>query len=380
MTKKPPPPTVADLLGALNDIAPPRLAESWDNVGLQVGHHDRPAGRVLVALEVTPALVAEAKRVGAATIVAHHPLIFAPLKSLAETNPVASLVADLVRAGISMISVHTNLDMVADGTNGEMADRLGLVERDFLLPNAPEADSVKYAVFVPATHVDAVIEACAGAGAGVIGNYSHCSFRTPGTGTYKPLQGANPFAGTVGKLEQADGEVRLEVLCPKRRLAALLKAVRAVHPYEEIAYDVYTLEPTGTSQFGLGIVGKLETETTLGEFASACKKAFGVNSVGIVGDDARRVKRVAVCSGAGGEAVRRWRGGTADVLVTGEMTHHQCAEARDRGAAVVLVGHHASEVVVCARLADRLRNHPCLLPKSIDVVVAQDDASPLRRA
>lgn len=380
MAKKRQAPTAGDLLGALNDIAPPRLAEEWDNVGLQTGRADRPAAKVLVALEVTPDVIAEAKREEADAIVAHHPLIFSPLKSMAESNPVARLVADLVRANISLLVAHTNLDAVADGTNGEMADRLGLMDREFLLPNAPEPENVKYVVFAPATHADDVIDACASAGAGIIGKYGHCSFRSPGTGTFRPMAGANPYAGKVGKLEQAEGEMRIEVLCPRRRLPALLKAVRAVHPYEEIAFDVYPLEPTGDAKHGFGLVGKLAEGTTLGAFAKRCKKAFDVANVGIVGDDDRAVRRVAVFSGSGGEAIRRWRPGAADVLVTGEMTHHQCAEARDKGAAVVLVGHHASEVVVCKRLAERLRSHPSVKDKEFEVLVAKDDRAPLRRA
>lgn len=368
------PALVADLLAAIDHFAPFRLAESWDNVGLQVGAADRPCGRIMVALEATPLVVAEAIGAGADVLLTHHPLIFQPLKSLDESTPTAALLASLVRGRVALVAAHTNIDMVADGTNGEMADRLGLGPRRFLLPAAPEKDTFKYAVFVPATHVAVVIEAIASAGAGVIGNYSHCTFRTPGTGTYRPLEGANPFAGEVGRLEQATDEVRLECVCPSARLGALLEAVRRVHPYEEIAFDVWALEPTGAPRHGLGLVGELPAPTTLGALAATCRSAFGVGAVGVVGDPSRPVATVAVCSGAGGSVVRRLGRGPADVLVTGEMGHHDAAELLARGGAALLLGHHASEVIAGPRLADRLARDPRLA--GVEFLVARNDHAP----
>lgn len=368
--------TVADLLAAIDGLAPFRLAESWDNVGLQLGAPSHPCARVALALEATPAVVAEAVAARADALVLHHPLIFQPLKNLDESVPTARLAAELIRARIAVVAAHTNLDMVADGTNGEMADRLGLANRRFLMPSPLEKDTLKYAVFVPTPHVDAVVEAMASAGAGVIGNYSHCTFRTPGTGTYKPLAGANPFAGEVGKLEHATDEVRLECVCPKSKLGALIEAVRRVHPYEEIAFDVWALEPTGGPTYGLGLVGELPAPTTLGALAQACKRAFGIAAVGIVGDDARAVSTVAVCSGAGGSVVRRLGRGPGDVLVTGEMGHHDCGELLARGGAAILLGHHASEVIAMPRLADRLSKDTRLA--GVEFVVVKEDVAPER--
>ncbi len=370
---------ISDLIGAIDKIAPFRLAESWDNVGLQIGRSDRPAGRILVALEISPEVIEEIKHLEINTLVTHHPLIFSPLKSLNETSPIAAWCCELVRLGVNLIAAHTNLDSVAEGTNGEIADRLGLENRRFLLPNAPTNESVKFVVFVPEPHANAVIEAAVNAGAGTIGDYSHCSFRSPGTGTYKPLEGAKPFAGTVGQLEEAEDEVRLEIVCPRGRIGRLIEAVKRVHPYEEVAFDVYPLEPNGEATTGLGLVGELVEECDLRQFVDQCKKAFEIQVVGLVGEETRKINRVAICSGAGGEAVRRWRPGTADVLVTGEMTHHQCAEARDRGFAVVLVGHYASEVIVADRLARMIREHPLLAEYAPDVLVSRQEIDPLRR-
>lgn len=366
--------TVADLIAAIDAIAPFRLAESWDNVGLQVGDPAGPCRRVMVALEATPPVVAAAVDGGVDVLLVHHPLVFQPLRNLDETAPTARLVANLIRGRVALIAAHTNVDMVADGTNGEMADRLELRERRFLMPAAPTPDRFKYAVFVPATHVAAVIEAIAAAGAGVIGNYSHCTFRTPGTGTYRPLAGANPYAGEVGKLEEAADEVRLECVCPRQRLSVLIDAVARVHPYEEVAYDVWALESTTGAKYGLGLVGELGAPTTLGALAATCKRVFEVNAVAMVGEAARPIATVAVCSGAGGSAVRKLGRGPADVLVTGEMGHHDCAELLARGGAAILLGHHASEVIVGARMADRLRRDPRLA--GVDIATAAREQAP----
>ncbi|MEQ8818771.1 MAG: Nif3-like dinuclear metal center hexameric protein [Sumerlaeia bacterium] len=367
-------PTVKDLMDAIDAIAPFRLAESWDNVGLQFGHPDRPAGRVLVALEATPEVLEEATEVGANTLVLHHPLIFKPPKSFAETDPVADLAARVIRANLNVIAAHTNWDSVADGTNGEIADRLGLENRSFLVPAKREGD-YKFVVFTPRDHIAAVIEAAAGAGAGVIGNYSHCTFRTPGTGTYKPLEGADPYAGTVGEMEQADTEERLEIVVPKARLGALIEAVKAAHPYEEVAFDVYPLEATGEAAHGLGLVGDLPKAMTLMAFTSFCKDAFRIGSVGVVGDLNRELRRVAICSGGGGGLLAEAQASGADVFVTGEMTHHGCAEARVRGLAAILLGHHNSEAIAGGRLARRIRE---ALP-GVDVRVSEKEIAPVMR-
>ncbi len=379
MAKKPKTTKTSDVLGAMNAIAPFRLAEEWDNVGLQVGHPAKDAGSILVALEVTGDVIEEAKSIGATLIVAHHPLIFRPLKTLDESRTIPAYVARLVREGIALVAAHTNVDSVAEGTNGEIADRLKLAKRRFLVPAGDAERQVKYVVFVPSSHAGPVVEAISAAGAGVIGNYSHCTFRSPGTGTYKPGEGANPFAGSVGALEEADDEVRLEAVCPKTRLDAVIGAVRKVHPYEEVAFDVYPLEPVGEPKYGLGLVGDLAKTQTLEAFARTCKRVFGARSVGVVGDPGMSVGRVAVCSGAGGEAVRRWRTGTADVLVTGEMGHHECAEVRDRGFGAVLLGHFESEAIVCERLAGMLAAELGKRGFAPDVRASKRERSPIVR-
>jgi dinuclear metal center YbgI/SA1388 family protein len=362
-------------------LAPPPLAEEWDNVGLQIGQPEEPAGKILVALEVTREVIREAVKRGATTLLVHHPLIFRPLKNIVGGSATTDLVLSLVREGLSLVVAHTNLDSVAWGTNGELADRLKMqaAERRFLRPAKPAPGHLlKYAVFTPESHVQAVLDAMASAGGGHIGKYSHCSFRTQGIGTFKPLEGADPFLGEVGKVEET-AEWRLECVVPRERLSALLLAVRNVHPYEEIAFDVLPMEVPSSADAGLGLVGIVPPQT-LQSFARSTKKALGISSIGVVGDEATSIRTVAVCTGAGGDIIRNWKPGTADVLVTGEMTHHDCAEAAHRGIAVLLVGHYASEVIVGQRFADAVSGE--LSERgfgAVEVLVSGDERNPLRR-
>ncbi|MCC6546429.1 Nif3-like dinuclear metal center hexameric protein [Candidatus Sumerlaeota bacterium] len=349
-------PKVSDVLRVVHQIAPPHLAESYDNVGLQIGDPAAPVSKVLVGLEVTKEFLKEADEAKADLLVTHHPLIFLPIKSLSEDKPGNQLITRVIRSGRSLIAAHTNLDSVANGTNGELADRVGLqtAGRRILRPGKPEAPYVKYCVFVPKSHVERVIEAVSAAGAGIFGDYSHCTFGAPGTGTFKPLEGAKPFSGEVGRLAHEE-EIRLETRCTRSVLPRVMRAVRDVHPYEEIAYDVYTLEPTGEPNTGFGIVGNLPKPTTLGAFARTVKKALKIDSIGVVGDLKTRIERVALSTGASGSLLRDWRNGTADVFITGEMTHHDCADAHQRGLPVLLVGHWTSEVIVGGRFAQMIR-------------------------
>ncbi|MCC5874812.1 MAG: Nif3-like dinuclear metal center hexameric protein [Candidatus Sumerlaeia bacterium] len=372
---------VSDLVAAVHRIAPPQLAESWDNVGLQFGDPTRPSGKIMVALEVTREVLAETRKLGVGSLVTHHPLLFLPQKTMAETNTVAQLGAEIIRQEMALVAAHTNLDSVANGTNGVLADLLGVqaAERKFLQPVSPASQNVKFAVFVPMDHIGAMIEAIHRAGAGVIGDYSHCTFRTPGTGTFRPLEGADPYSGKVGELAHEE-EVRLECVCPKNRLDRLITEARAAHPYEEMAFDVLPLHPTEKPTAGLGLIGNLKKETTLEGLARAAKKALGIKSAGLVGDGSKKISRVAICTGAGGSIIRNWRPGTADVLITGEMTHHDCAEAHHRGICVLLVGHWASEAIVSPTFAGLIgQNLATLGFPEAEVIISKAEIDPLRR-
>ncbi|MGF1572095.1 MAG: Nif3-like dinuclear metal center hexameric protein [Sumerlaeia bacterium] len=372
-------PTVSDVLGAVNRIAPPVLAESWDQIGLQIGNPNSRTGKLLIALEISEAVIREAIEHGMSCIVTHHPLIFGSLKSIVPTNPVGRFITELVQANIALIAAHTNLDSVSNGTNGVLADALQLGNTKPLFPNhSANSKNYKFCFFVPVENVPAMIEAINGAGAGVIGNYTHCTFRTPGTGTFKPGANSTPYSGKVGELEEATNEVRVETVCPEGNLPKLVEAVKEAHPYEEVAFDVYPMIDANEPKFGLGLIAKLDQKITLGELADQCRQVFPVKHLGIVGEPELEVKRLAICSGAGGEVVRRWRPGFADAVLTGEMTHHQAAELRDRGAGAILLGHFASEVIVAPRLASLLGKELEAKGFSAEIIVASQEKDPIR--
>lgn len=334
---------VGDIFDFMCSFAPPALAEEWDNVGLLCGGRETPVSRVLIALDITPAVAAEANKKGAQLVVSHHPVIFHPLRAVEE----GSAVWLLVQGGVSAICMHTNLDLCEGGVNDALAETLGLCDVA-ILKEEGRLPYKKIVAFVPAGHEDAVRSAIAEAGAGLYGRYDSCSFETPGTGRFRPLPGAHPFAGSVDELEEA-AEVRIEAVCPEKDVAAVVAAMRRAHPYEEPAYDIFSDEALATP-YGLGRVGNLPGTMTLPEFARAAGRALGCGAVKIC-DAGLSAHRIAVCGGADdgtlAEAAKR---AGADTLVVGEMKHSGKIEALNGGVNVVEAGHFATENPVCPRL------------------------------
>jgi len=343
---------VSNIASYIEELAPPAWAESWDNVGLQVGDPTRAAGRVLVALELTGGVVQEAIHAQVDLIIVHHPAIFKPWKAIRFDTPGGRRMEQLVQAGIGLYAAHTNLDQAIGGTNDTLAAKAGLHSHEVLL-TIGEEKYVKLAVFVPKGHEDAVRTALAKAGAGHIGNYSHCTFQTPGTGTFLPLAGSNPFIGQQGKLEYAE-ELRLETIIPESGVRKAVQAMLGAHPYEEVAYDIYPLANPGRGR-GHGRIGRLDAPVTLQELTGRIKKALGIEHLRAVGDPERLVQTVAVGAGSGGMLIPHAARRGADVLITGDVDYHDAQDAADAGLAVIDVGHYHSEVIVVPPLAAYLR-------------------------
>ncbi len=344
--------TLGDLNAAVDALAPFRLAYDWDNVGLQIGDPAADVTNVLVALEVDNDAIDAAVRVKAQAIVAHHPLIFRPLKNLREDSISGALIARLVREKIGLIVAHTNLDRVKEGTNGALAAAMDLQETEILEP-LPLHDDLKFVVFVPPEHSLSVIDAIHRGGGAMIGNYSHCTFRSTGSGTFIPGEGADPTIGVPGKLEQTP-EDRLEAVVPEDCIRAVLEKVRNVHPYETMGYDIIRLFDAEPS-FGLGLIGRLPVAMKLEALAQALHKACDADTTSIVGRASTLVRRVAVISGSVGGLLAGLSPQRCDAVVTGELGYHLAAEARDRGLNVVLLGHAASEKIFAPLLACQLR-------------------------
>jgi dinuclear metal center YbgI/SA1388 family protein len=307
---------------------------------------------VLVALTVTPEAFEAASQARAELIVAHHPLIWDPLTTLREDVPQARLCLDIARAGIACYSAHTNLDIVPDGVNHVLAGRLELMDVAPLIPT-PHVKQVKLITFVPEADVERVRAAICEAGAGVIGDYTYCTFSTEGVGTFLPGEESSPYSGNKNALNEEE-ERRLETLVPKARLSAVLEALFEAHPYEEVAYDLVELANTPVD-LSLGLRGRLKKAMPLTKFAAIVREALEISHVRVVGDDARRVQSVAVLGGSGGGSIAQ-APDDVDVFVTGDVKYHEAQGALDRGLAVIDAGHHGTEKWIVPALAQYLKS------------------------
>lgn len=337
---------VLDVCRAIEEWAPTSLAYEWDRIGLSVGDPEWDVKHILVALTVTSEVFAQARQLGADMIVSHHPLIHDPLTALRLDDPHASLCLRLAEARIACYAAHTNLDVAVSGVNHVLAQKLGLVNVSTLF-SVPQAAQVKLVTFVPETHLAQVRDAVCAAGAGVIGNYTHCSYSVAGFGTFKPNDAAGPFSGSKNVVNE-EPERRFEVLAPKAYLADVLKALKEAHPYEEVAYDVVSLE-NRDSRLGMGVRGLLDAPATLDDFAHRVREALGVSHVRVVGDPNQLVSKIAAIGGSGGGEIPSIPT-DVDVLVTGDVKYHQALEAQERGLAIVDAGHTGTEACIVPAL------------------------------
>ena len=349
------PVTVKDIVGIMEDWAPVRYAVPEDNPGLQAGDPSAVVRSALVAVDASSAVVDEAIGVGAQMLITHHPLIFNPLRSINTGGGEGRLLGRLITAGISLYAAHTNLDVAEGGVEDLLAAAAGLQFGDCgpgaLEPFGEDA-LLKLVVFVPEGHEDEVRDAVCAAGAGWIGRYSDCAFMTEGTGTFKPLEGAQPFLGEVGRVERAR-EFRLETILPESRKSAVLRALLKAHPYEEAAFDLYPLRNMGRSG-GFGRVGVLAQPVTLGGLAARMRSALGAACVKVSGDLSREIRTAATAAGSGGRNVAAAAKAGAEALVTGEIRHAQVLQAVSLGMSVVEVGHFASERAIVGAIVERL--------------------------
>lgn len=361
------------IMQLMENLAPVCLAEEWDNVGLLLGDPGQEVNSILVSLDVTGQVVDEAIKEGADLIVAHHPLIFTPLRTLRSDQPQGALVTRLVQQGIMIYVAHTNLDNAERGVNHLLAQKLGL-EETRILKETHQEKLFKVVVFVPQDYLVAVRDAMGDAGAGWIGNYSHCTFRTAGTGTFKALEGANPFIGSQGTLEEVD-EYRLETIVSKSLLQPVITAMIKAHPYEEVAYDIYPVVQAGKVS-GLGRVGKLLKAVSLEHFAYMVKEALNAPGLRVAGEPAKQVQTVAVCGGAGAGLVQQAVLSGAQVLVTADVKYHQVQEAQSLGLAVIDAGHAVTERLVVDFLGQYLREELARVQHEVKIITSQVNTEP----
>ncbi len=341
---------VRDVIGVVDRLAPFDLAEPWDRVGLQVGSPGDEVRGVLVTLEVDDAALDEARRRDCDLLLVHHPLIFDPLERLSDDTAAGGLALRAARDGVAVIAAHTNLDKARGGIADIVAELLGLEAAAPLTPAA--ADALKLVGFVPADDADLVRKALFAAGAGVIGEYEHCSWAVEGQGTFFGRVGTDPTLGQAGRDEDVK-ELRLEVVFPRRLKRRVTGAYVAAHPYEEPAYDLYPVE-NEVATLGLGRLGVLPAAQPLAAFAADFAAVLRLPWLRYAGDGARSVKRVALLPGSGAEAIARGVAQVADVLVTGDVKYHEARAALAQGLALVDAPHGVTEQEAVLRWAQTL--------------------------
>lgn len=329
-----------DLIKYVESWAPPGAAWEKDNVGLQVGDTRDKIKNVLLALDLNKEVINQALKKNCNFIFTHHPFIFNPIKKLDfKNNPKAELIKLAVQKNINIYSAHTNLDFIKDGVSFELAKILKLKNISFLLNQ--ESNQVKVVVFVPTDNVDKVSTAIFEAGGGIIGEYSNCSYRLEGIGTFKGSEETNPAVGMKGKFEQA-AETRLEVLVDQWKLKNLINEMIKAHPYEEVAYDIYPLKNKNVN-YGIGAIGELEKGLDQNEFLEHVNKKLKAANLRYTKGKSRLIKKVAVCGGSGSDLVSTAISYGADAFITADVKYHTFQDAEGK---ILLVdaGHYETEI------------------------------------
>lgn len=345
--------TAFELVQTLEAFAPRALQEDYDNSGFQVGNPGVSVKGVLISLDVNEEVLEEARELGINLVIAHHPLIFSGIKRLTGGNWVERTIQKAIQYDITVYAIHTNLDVVAGGVSGEMATRLGLEKLKVLDPAANRL--VKLVSFVPMDFLEKVRDAVFEAGAGHIGAYDQCGFSVDGTGTFRGLEGANPFVGKAGT-RHFEKETRFETILPDYLQDQVVAALLQAHPYEEVAYDLIPLRNQAKT-LGMGILGEFQKPVGENDFLALLSQVFGCPVFRHSPLTGKTIRRVAVCGGSGSFLLKKALQAKADAFVTGDFRYHQFFDA-DQKILIADVGHFESEQY-SMQLLQRLLSEKC---------------------
>jgi dinuclear metal center YbgI/SA1388 family protein len=341
---------IAEIIQVLEQKAPPAYQESYDNAGLLTGEPGWDCSGVVCSLDATEEVILEAKEKGCNLVVAHHPIIFGGLKKINGKNYVEKAVIAAIKNDIAIYAIHTNLDNVLDGVNDRIAEKLGLINRRILAPKPGQL--VKLYTFVPPAHAEAVRSALFQAGAGDIGEYSETSFEVAGLGGFKGSDKTNPFVGEAGKRHE-ENELKIEVILPAYLQNAVRKALIAAHPYEEVAFDFISLTNDNQS-IGSGLIGELPEAMDETAFLIHLKQAFGLQVVRHTPFLGKKLRKIAVCGGAGSFLTGKAISAGADAYVTADIKYHEFFDANSR-LLLADIGHWESEQYTTELLIELLQ-------------------------
>jgi dinuclear metal center YbgI/SA1388 family protein len=344
--------TGKEIIKYLEEWAPKGIAWDKDNVGLQVGDPEIKIKNILLSLDLKEEVIENAIKENCNLIITHHPLLFYPLKNLDYSkNIIARMIEKLIKNNITLYSAHTNLDFTKHGVSYQLAKRL-LLKNIRFLKNLSE-NQIKLAVFIPESHVSKVAEAIYQSGGGIIGEYSHCSFRSTGTGTFKGSIESNPAIGKSGVAEFVE-EVKLEVLVNRWKLNQVLNAMKKAHPYEEVAYDIYSLK-NENANYGIGAIGELSDSMVTNDFLGFVSSKLKTSTLRYTNSKKKKIKTVAVCGGSCGELVDEAIKQNADAFVTADLKYHTF---QDAGSKILLIdaGHYETEAPILDEIKKRLES------------------------
>lgn len=338
--------TVKQVLDGLCGIAPMHLAESWDNPGLQCGDSSATVHGILIALDCTMKVIEEAKARGCDLIITHHPMLFRGVKQVTEKSLEGRKLLELLKNGMSVISMHTNLDIAEDGVNDWLGRALELEDLE-LLEETGRRSWKKIETYVPRQQAEQVAKAMTDAGAGTLGDYQCCTFCVSGEGTFLPMEGSHPHVGQVGQLEHVD-EIKIETTAPVDVMPQVVKALLQAHPYEMPAYYI-TDTDTPAQPYGLGRVGMLPHAMSQQEFLCHVKEKLHAEGLRYCGER-ERIRRVAVGGGACGEFADLAFARGVDAYITADLKYHDFVDGAEKGYFLIDAGHFETENMICERL------------------------------
>lgn len=327
-----------DLCSYLDSVVPLSLQESYDNSGLQIGTPERDISSALISLDITPEVLDEAISSKCDIVITHHPLIFSGIKKISGGSLLDRIMMRAIKNDIAVYSSHTNLDVISNGVSRKMAEKLALSNVEVLSPLRNRL--LKLVTFIPHSHLDKVREAVFNAGAGVVGNYDCCGFSIHGTGSFRGSENTNPFVGEKGKIHHEE-EIRFETVLYSHLKEKVIRALLEAHPYEEVAYDIYTIE-NDNIEIGLGCKGNFEEAMEEDLFLKLVSDVFEAKGVRYSKPTGKKITKVALCGGAGSSLISEAIISGADAFVTGDIKYHSFFEIDDR-ILLVDIGHFESE-------------------------------------
>lgn len=329
---------LSEITQELEKYAPISLQESYDNAGLLIGDNNQDIERALITLDVTESVLNEAIENNCQLIIAHHPVIFRSIKKLTGRTPTEKIITKAIKNDVAIYAAHTNLDNVVNGVNEALCNRIGLKNTRVLKPMAEALR--KLVTFCPNTNAEQVRNAIFNAGGGHIGNYDSCSFNTEGKGTFRALEGSNPFVGDKNELH-TEAETKIEAIYPFYKEVSIIKALKESHPYEEVAYDIFPLI-NDWSYAGAGMIGFLEQPAETRRFLSGLKKTLNLSCIRHSTINRKTIRKVAVCGGAGSFLIKEAISAGADIFLTGDIKYHDFQEATENFI-IADIGHYESE-------------------------------------